>query len=63
MAIKERTMDYKGTELSEAKRRLGQAKTLYQRLLDRHRKAEQAYMEKIELLQERVNALEAKQTN
>ena len=52
-------MDYRGTDLSEAKRRLGQAKTLYQRMLDRHRAAEEAYIKKIEDLQERVNALEA----
>jgi hypothetical protein len=52
-------MNNRGTDHSEALRRLNQGKTLYKRLVERHRREEGAYEAKLAELQARVDELES----
>lgn len=52
---------YGRTELSEARRRLAQAETWYERLYTKNREAEAKYREKISFLEDRLNELTKKE--
>jgi hypothetical protein len=54
---------YERTELSEARRRLKQANTLYDRHLEKHRKVEAEYRTKIAYLEDRVEDLQKAESN
>lgn len=49
---------YNRTELTEARRRLSQAETWYQRMCEKNREAEEKYRDKIGHLEDRVTELQ-----